>query len=144
MDDLVTVHATCVAINDNGVLLTGSPGAGKSDLALRLISSGAVLVGDDQVIISRQANQLIVSGPENLQGMLEVRGVGICLYPYMKECKLAAVIDLEQGITPERLPDMKQQTRTILGLNVASVLLDPFHASGVAKVQALLTFLQKG
>jgi len=144
MDDLVTVHATCVAINDDGVLLAGPPGAGKSDLALRLISSGAVLVGDDQVIVRQQAERLIVSAPKNLQGLLEVRGIGICSYPFMKECKLTAVFDLEHGTTPERLPDLKEQTGTILGLQVARVRLDPFHASAVAKVYALLTSLQQG
>lgn len=143
MGDLVTVHATCVAMGGRGVLLRGAPGAGKSDLALRLIASRATLVSDDQVIISRQADRLIASAPVNLQGLLEVRGVGICSYPFMRECQLAVIVDLVCGATPERLPDAKAHIQTILGLDVSAMVLDPFHASGVAKVQAKLALLQK-
>ncbi|MEY3906493.1 MAG: hypothetical protein RIR59_1316, partial [Pseudomonadota bacterium] len=41
------LHGTCIAIKDQGVLILGASGAGKSDLALRLIDRGAALVGDD-------------------------------------------------------------------------------------------------
>ncbi|MBT7294587.1 MAG: serine/threonine protein kinase, partial [Rhodospirillaceae bacterium] len=43
-------HATCIALAGKGVLLRGFSGAGKSDLALRLIDGGAKLVADDQVL----------------------------------------------------------------------------------------------
>ena len=38
----VNIHATCVAVGPHGVLLLGKSGAGKSDLALRLIDGGAM------------------------------------------------------------------------------------------------------
>ena len=40
----VNIHASCVAIGHKGVLILGDSGAGKSDLALRLIDDGARLV----------------------------------------------------------------------------------------------------
>jgi len=43
------VHGSCVAWAQGGILLLGPPGGGKSDLALRLLGRGAVLVADDQV-----------------------------------------------------------------------------------------------
>ena len=43
------VRGTCVAIDGSGVLLRGRSGAGKSDLALRLLSTGARLVADDDM-----------------------------------------------------------------------------------------------
>ena len=36
-----------MVIDDNGVLILGDSGSGKSDLALRLIDSGATLISDD-------------------------------------------------------------------------------------------------
>ena len=44
----VNIHARCVAIGGQGVLILGDSGAGKSDLALRLIDGGARLVADDR------------------------------------------------------------------------------------------------
>ena len=41
------VHATAVAIAGSGVLIRGASGSGKSDLALRLIDRGAILISDD-------------------------------------------------------------------------------------------------
>ena len=60
-----TLHASCVAINGRAVLIEGRSGSGKSDLALRLIDQGGVLVSDDQapgftVLADPQGNQVCV------------------------------------------------------------------------------------
>ena len=48
------IHATCIALNNRGILLTGASGSGKSDLALRMIlEKGAVLIADDRTDIRR-------------------------------------------------------------------------------------------
>ncbi len=52
MSNTVQLHASCVSIAGKGVLLLGVSGSGKSDLALRLIDSGAILVADDRVDIA--------------------------------------------------------------------------------------------
>ena len=44
----VKIHASCVALAGKGVLILGDSGAGKSDLALRLMDDGARLVADDR------------------------------------------------------------------------------------------------
>ena len=46
--DIVNIHASCVAVRGEGVLILGASGQGKSDLALRLIDRGATLVADDR------------------------------------------------------------------------------------------------
>lgn len=45
---IANIHASCVAIGAKGVLILGESGAGKSDLALRLMDEGARLVADDR------------------------------------------------------------------------------------------------
>ena len=55
------VHGTCVALGRRGALLRGSPGAGKSDLALEFLAlpgDGALrpgLVADDQVYVDGES-----------------------------------------------------------------------------------------
>lgn len=137
----MTVHATCVAFDNRGVLLRGHSGAGKSDLALRLIESGANLVSDDQVVITARKNRLVASPPSALEGMLEVRGVGICQYPFQAESDLCFVVDLDQKTLPERLPDLCRQKTMILGVNIPLFLLDPFQTSAPDKVRAMLKMI---
>jgi HPr kinase/phosphorylase len=71
------LHASSVARNGDAVLLLGPPGAGKSDLVLRLIDAGWTLVADDQVALRAEAGVLRAAAPVALRGLLEVRGLGL-------------------------------------------------------------------
>ena len=99
------VHATAIAIEGAAVLLRGPPGAGKSDLALRLIDGGARLVADDQAELRRADNQILVSAPAAIAGLIEVRGVGILRVDPVDEAPLALIVDLVPSAEVERLPD---------------------------------------
>lgn len=92
------IHASCVSRDDAGVLLLGVPGCGKSDLVLRLLECGFVLVADDRVNISDN----IASAPASLAGLLEVRGLGILRLPYVAKAHVALAVELDT--TSERLP----------------------------------------
>src|SRR5919205_3670266 len=85
MAQVVRVHGTCVARSGAGVLLLGPAGAGKSDLALRLLSRGFDLVADDQVVIEDG----VACPPPPLAGLMEVRGVGIVRLAYVAAARLA-------------------------------------------------------
>lgn len=73
-----TVHGVFLEILSLGVLLTGHPAVGKSELALELITRGHRLVADD-------APEFALLGPDDLNGgcpsvlqdFLEVRGLGV-------------------------------------------------------------------
>jgi HPr kinase/phosphorylase len=73
-----SLHGVFMEIFSFGVLITGEAGAGKSELALELISRGHRLVADDQPEFT-QITPSIIEGscPALLQDMLEVRGLGI-------------------------------------------------------------------
>lgn len=60
-----------------GVLLTGDSGSGKSDLALALIDRGHLLVADDAVELVACDGRLSGLSPQALEGLIEVRGVGL-------------------------------------------------------------------
>jgi len=80
-DAAVPHQASCVAIGGRAVLIEGAPGSGKSSLALALIDRGAVLVGDDGVLLERRGTELWALPPPHIAGLIEVRNVGLLTLP---------------------------------------------------------------
>lgn len=74
-------NVCCVAIDGRAILISGEPGSGKSSLALALIDRGAVLVGDDGVMLQEEAGQVRAAPPPRILGQLEIRNVGIVHLP---------------------------------------------------------------
>ena len=131
------IHATCVAIQGEGILLLGPSASGKSDLALRLISAGARLVADDRVDLRLGTDGRVrASAPEALSGMIEARGLGILAMPALASAPLALACELIGADAVERLP--ARRTRSFLGQAVAAVEIAPFEVSAVTKVQLAL------
>lgn len=73
-----TLHGVFMEVFTIGVLITGEPGCGKSELALELITRGHRLIADD-VPEFTQISPDIIDGtcPEALQDCIEVRGLGV-------------------------------------------------------------------
>ena len=88
-------QATCVAIAGRALLIEGAPGAGKSSLALALIDRGAVLVGDDGVVLKRDGPRLLASPVPAIAGLLELRNLGLVTLPTQSAVPVALVIALD-------------------------------------------------
>ena len=73
----VSVHGELLIIYGIGVMICGESGMGKSEIALELIKRGHQLVADDRVDCYRIHNHLVGRSPQLLEGMLELRGVGV-------------------------------------------------------------------
>jgi len=129
------LHATSVAIEDNGVAIFGDSGSGKSDLALRLIDSGATLISDDITVFSKSENNIHLFGVENTKGLLEVRELGIITVPYIEGISLKLVIKLTDKEI-ERIPE-KNQTN-LLGLKFPKLEINGKNSSSVVKVKVKL------
>jgi len=73
-----TLHGVFMEVFTIGVLITGGPGTGKSELALELLNRGHRLIADDAPEFT-QISPEIIDGtcPEALQDCLEVRGLGV-------------------------------------------------------------------
>jgi len=125
-------HGVCMDVLGLGVLITGDSGAGKSELALELISRGHGLVADDVVEISRiAASTLECRAPPVLKEFLEVRGLGVlnirtifgetAVRPKMN-LRLIVHLDRSGAIESERLP-RHELSEDILGVAVRKVVL---------------------
>jgi HPr kinase/phosphorylase len=128
------IHASAVAINGAGVLLLGPSGSGKSDLALRLIDRGAVLICDDGVFIENDAGQPVLRAAPLIAGKLEIRGLGIVHMQNVDSVKLRLCVDL--GGVAERMPDAPMIS--VAGFDVPVIALSAFEASAPLKVEYAL------
>ena len=84
----ISLHATCVAIDGRGVVLTGESGAGKSALGLQLIDAGAMLVSDDLTTLLREGPRLIARAPARGAGLIEARGNGMMQLPFVDQAPI--------------------------------------------------------
>jgi HPr kinase/phosphorylase len=139
---MLNLHATCIAFDGDGVLLTGASGSGKSDLALRALETGACLVADDRTELTRgDDGRLIAQAPPQLAGLIEVRGLGILRWPHLAEAALRLVVAL---VPPEQVPRLPcEGVADHLGVVLPRLLLTPFEASAVTKLR-LATRLAAG
>lgn len=133
--DRVTVHGVMVEVFGLGVMISGSSGQGKSELALELLTRGHGLIADDAVeLIRSHPDYLIGSCPWLLRGFLEVRGLGILDVPRMfgadalrRPYRLDLIVHLYPAgqHTPdfvERLEGLRSQ-REILGVDTPEISL---------------------
>ncbi len=127
----VTLHASTVAIEGRAVMIEGPSGAGKSDLALRLIDRGGGLVSDDYTIVAARDGALWASAPATIAGRIEVRGIGIVDLPAVPPAPVALIVRLGEDVP--RLPEPR--TRTVDGVSIAEIVLDPFAASTPIKIE---------
>lgn len=129
------LHATCVAIGEHAVLLIGASGSGKSDLALRLIDRGAVLVSDDQTVVTVVDGTLIAAPPATIAGLIEVRGIGIVPLPHRADVAVALVVRLGEPVL--RMPEAGL-TEVIYGIAIPLIRADSHEASAPLKVELAL------
>ncbi len=128
-------HSTSVVIEDSGILIRGQSGIGKSDLALRLIDSGATLISDDLTICKKIGDYLYLYPHSETKGLIEVREIGIMTVPYVENIKLVLVVELVKEEF-ERIPRM--MSCNILGKKFPIIKIFGKSSSAVAKIKIKL------
>lgn len=116
-------HATCLVLDEAGILIRGPSGAGKSRLCLDLLEEASArgrharLVGDDRVRLSLRHGRLIGRPHPALAGLIEIRGVGLHRLPTHAE---AAVIRLVVDLVEEwpRFPGGPPRAVEIMGVRL--------------------------
>jgi len=129
-----TMHGVLMDVLGMGVLISGESGLGKSELGLELISRGHGLVADDVVELTRIGPTTLEGRcPPLLQGMLEVRGLGLLDIKTVfgeaavrRKIRLKLIVHLVRRSTHEdeyeRLP-LEDLTQEVLGLGIRKVVV---------------------
>lgn len=120
-EDAAAYQATAVSIGGRGVLIEGEPGSGKSSLALALIDRGAVLIGDDGVLLAAIHGVLWVFPHPNTRGLVEIRNVGIVSMPSAPAPAALAITLTDEA--PRHVEDV--DTRLIGGIAIPALPLWP-------------------
>lgn len=129
MGSPASIHASCIAIGDLGVLIRGPSGSGKSSLALRLILdaprslSPAELVADDRVLLAPEDGILVARPVPALAGLIEMRGLGIRRLPYRPMVAVRHVVDLAAP-DASRMPAPQARRILLQGIEVERIPLE--------------------
>ena len=138
-----SVHASAVCVGEQAILIRGASGTGKSRLALDLILAGRAgiiaatkLIGDDRVRLDTRNGRVWVSGVPELEGMLEIRGLGIRRCDFTAEADIALVVDLAAP-DAARLPPPERLRTLISGVELPRIPV----AAGENPLPLVLGFL---
>ncbi|GJD63902.1 HPr kinase/phosphorylase [Methylobacterium frigidaeris] len=124
------VHASCVVLGEDGILIRGPSGSGKSTLVRDLLRLGAIsglfaaLVGDDRVTLTQRHGRLVAAPHPALAGLLEIRGLG--LQPVdatVSSAILRLVVDLAEAVP--RMPEAGTGTILLQGVALPRMVLSP-------------------
>lgn len=125
------LHGVFLEVLGLGVLISGDPSVGKSELALELITRGHRLIADDVLeVYAVSLDTLEGRCPALLQDFMEVRGLGVLnirrlfgetAVKHKKNVKLIIHLTPADQWHPIDRLDMKAESRDILGVVVPEV-----------------------
>jgi serine kinase of HPr protein (carbohydrate metabolism regulator) len=128
-----SIHASAVLVGERAVLIRGPSGAGKSRLALALIDAGrtghlptTILIGDDRVRLERNGDAVTIRSVAGIEGLVEVRGLGIRRVPFAPHGRLSLVVDLAAS-DAERLPPPSALVTSMDGIEIPRIPVAAGH-----------------
>ena len=136
-------HAGVLALRTagdwRGVLIEGPSGSGKSDLALRALDSGWLLISDDRTLLWTCDGRLYGRAPDTLAGLIEARGVGVLPASGRAYARIHMIARCVGAEALDRLPNDETEVR--LGVSLPLLRLAALEASAPAKLSRALTHL---
>lgn len=123
MKGAADIHGVALVLGEDGLLIRGPAGAGKTSLALELIARARAqgvfgrLVADDRVLLRARGGRLIASPHPAIAGRFEMRGIGIVAAPHLPEAVVRLVVDLDPSAP--RMPEEARE-ETLAGIRLAA------------------------
>jgi HPr kinase/phosphorylase len=124
----INIHANCIVIKAQGLLIRGASSSGKSTLSDLLIQHSrqngafARLVADDRVLVKACAGRLIARAHPAIAGRIERRGLGIEMVETLPAAVLYAILDLtSDNIT--RFPEPEAEVAALYGISLKRCFL---------------------
>ncbi|OSQ37063.1 HPr kinase/phosphorylase [Thalassospira mesophila] len=137
---MTQLHANCVAFDGQGILVRGLSGSGKSDLSLRLILRGAQLVSDDRTDLVARDGALVASAPEQIAGLIEIRGLGVITgishCRHAEICMIADLVEPGSDDIIDRMPELASEM--LCGVSIPVWKINAFEASAPDKIEIAL------
>ena len=139
-----TLHGTLVDVYGMGLLFTGRPGIGKSEVSLDLVERGHRLVADDIIHVVRKSRGIIVgTGNELTKSLIEIRGVGIVDVQQMfgiRATRAQKRIEIEIQLVdwdsekPMNRTGLDEKAATILDVDIPQVAVPIYPGKYVAVI----------
>lgn len=138
------VHGVLVDVFEVGLLLLGSSGVGKSEVALELVMRGHRLVADDVVECHFQPPGMVFGSPADLlRHHLEVRGLGIlnikdlfgvtAVRDRKRVDVVVQLVEHEVERDVDRL-GLEDRTHTVLGVNIPALSIQVRPGRDIASI----------
>ncbi len=124
------IHANSMIIDNQGILIFGKSGYGKSSLMLSLLEQTksknrfAAMIADDQSLIINTNDLLIARCPGINEGKLEVRGHGIVNACFLPSAVINLVVEIVTHKNIDRMPE--KHAKTIDGVELPLIFV-PRH-----------------
>lgn len=145
-----TVHGTLMDVHGVGLLFAGRSAIGKSEVGLDLVERGHRLVADDTVIITRQAQGILVGrSPPLLQDHMEIRGIGVVDVKRLfgiggtrRQKRVEVVVtlvDWDKELNYERI-GLEDVVETMLGVEVPEVKIPIFPGKNITVIAETIAF----
>ena len=146
----VTMHGTLVDVHGVGLLVVGRSSIGKSEIGLDLVERGHRLVADDTVVITRQAQGILVGrSPELLQDHMEIRGIGVVDIKRLfgiggtrrqKRVEvIVTLVDWQADFDYERI-GIDDKGKLILGVEVPEITVPIFPGKNITVIAEAIAF----
>ncbi len=137
-----TIHGSALLIGENGLLLRGASGSGKSALSLALVEMARArglfgrLIGDDRLQLCCRHGRLIARPHPAIAGLIEARGQGILPVSYEPVGVIRLVVDLlGAGSQPApRLPPQESLTASLCGVLLPRLWADASKAFAAEQI----------